>query len=99
MRINELAKRAFKNALNRGKTTRDMIHHDDTVNSLAEEFLEFVLADEKMPSPHIPSVSHAVEELTDILITCMTELCRRDINVEEVVLEKIRFNENRIIGG
>lgn len=95
MRINSIAKRAFENALKRGKTTIDMIHHDDTVNSLAEEFLEFVLADERMSSPHLPEVSHAVEELTDILITCMTELYRRDINVEEVVLEKIRFNENR----
>lgn len=95
MGINAIAKKAFENALKRGKTTIDMIHHEDTVSSLAEEFLEFVLADEKMPSPHIPEISHSVEELTDILITCMTELYRRDINVEKIVLEKIRFNENR----
>lgn len=96
MRINAIAKRAFENAMKRGKVTIDMIHHEDTVNSLAEEFLEFVLADEKMPSPHIPEISHSVEELTDILITCMTELYRRDINVEEMVLAKIKFNESRI---
>lgn len=92
--INKLAERAYRTALLRGKVYEYIDHHE-TVSSLAEEFNEFILADEIQKSPHMPDVPHAVEELTDIMIVCMTELYRRDINVEEVLKAKIGFNEKR----
>jgi len=93
--INELAERAYNSALQRGKIHNKYINHDETVSSLAEEFNEFILADECQKSPHITDVSHAVEELTDLIIVCMTELYRRDINIDEMLLSKIMFNESR----
>lgn len=94
--INELAERAYHCALRRGKTKAGMIHHDDTICSLADEFAEFVIANEYIKSDHMQDVSQAAEELTDILIVCLTELYRRDINIERMILAKMEFNEIRI---
>lgn len=93
--INELAERAFNNAVKRRKTTVDNITYNSTLRSLADEFAEFVIANEYLKSEHIPSVSQVVEELTDIAIVCFTELHRRGIDVEKMLLDKIEFNEKR----
>lgn len=93
--INQLAERAYLCALRRGKTRNGFISHDESVSSMAEEFSEFVLADEYRRSVHVPDVSETAEELADILIVSLTELYRRDINVEKLLFSKMEFNEQR----
>lgn len=93
--INELAERAYNIAVRRHKIHRDVVLHTDTIASLAEEFSEFILANEFLLSDHIEHVSQAVEELTDILIVCMSELHRRNINLEDMIIAKTEFNEKR----
>ena len=39
--------------------------------------------------------TEAVEELGDVMIACMTELCKRNVDVEKLISDKIRFNELR----
>lgn len=95
--INELAERAYRCAVRRGKTIeKGNISHKDTVASLADEFSEFVIANERLKSEHIEFVSQAAEELADILIVCMTELHRRNVDVEKLLLTKMEFNDKRI---
>lgn len=95
MDLNKAAKRAYTNAINRKKISKSG-GHQESVNSLKEEFEEFERANEDTPGDHMPNVSEAVEELTDILIGAMTELYRRDIDIEKVVHEKLKYNESRI---
>lgn len=94
IRINDLAERAYQNALKRRKVKR-MIVHNDTVASIGEEYLELILANECLLSEHLPKASQVEEELTDIFIACMTELRKRNVDVEKIVLAKIEFNEQR----
>lgn len=92
--INELAERAYKCALRRGQVTVD-VSHESTVNGLANEFAEFVIASEELPSEHLSYISEADEEIIDILIVCLTELKRRGLNAEYLIEKKIGFNEQR----
>lgn len=50
---------------------------------------------EESPSEHLPEYTEAQEELADILITCLTELDRRKVDVEEIIMKKIEFNKIR----
>jgi hypothetical protein len=56
---------------------------------------EFERASEKVQSDHIPEYTQAQEELVDILITCLTELHRRNINIESIIKRKLSFNQTR----
>lgn len=96
MDLNKTAKRAYTNALSRGKISESG-GHEESANSLREEFEEFVRSDENSPGDHMSNVSEAVEELTDILIGAMTELYRRGVDIEKVVHQKIKYNESRIL--
>lgn len=93
--INQLAQTAFDTAIIRGKTARGM-NHLDTFFSILEESREFREASETEKSEHLPEYTQAQEELTDILIACLTELHRRGVNVERIIKEKIEFNKNRV---
>lgn len=93
-RINDLAKQAYNNAIIRGKTSKD-ISHDDTFFGVLEELKEFREASEIDPSEHLPEYTEAQEELTDVLICCLTELHRRGVDVERIIKEKIEFNKTR----
>lgn len=95
MDLNKAAKRAYKNALARKKIVGE-VKHEDSVRTLGQEFEEFKNADEKLPSNHLSEYSEAVEELTDILIGSLTELYRRNVDVEVVVHAKLKYNENRL---
>ena len=57
--------------------------------------MEFIKANEEKPSEHLPEYTEAQEELADILITCLTELDRRKVDVEEIIMKKIEFNKIR----
>ena len=93
--INELAQTAFDTAIIRGKTARDM-NHLDTFFGIFSELKEFREASEIDPSEHLPEYTQAQEELTDVLICCLTELYRREVNVEEILIAKINYNKTRI---
>ena len=97
--INELAQTAFDTAIIRGKTARDM-NHLDTFFGIFSELKEFREASEIDPSEHLPEYTQAQEELTDVLICCLTELYRREVNVEEITKHKIGYhtkpNETRM---
>lgn len=94
MEINELARRACENAVKRGKTSTKTSHDDDFC-SICAEMNEFYMASEERPSEHLPLYTEAVEELGDVMIACMTELCKRNVDVEKLISDKIRFNELR----
>ena len=94
MGLQEKASKAFYNALKRGKTSIYNYHCDD-VDGLLEEIKEFAEASEEKPSEHLPEYTEAQEELADILISCMTELFKRGVNIDKIVDAKIAFNESR----
>ena len=92
--INQLAQTAFDTAIIRGKTARDM-NHLDTFFGILSELKEFREASEIDPSEHLPQYTASQEELTDVLICCLTELYRREVNVEEILIAKINYNKTR----
>lgn len=94
-RINELAKQAHETAVKRGKTSEDALHLD-TFFGILSELKEFREASEIDPSEHLPQYTQSQEELTDVLICCLTELYRREVDVEEILMAKIEFNKTRV---
>lgn len=94
-RINDLARQAFGTAIIRGKTSKDH-SHDDTFFGILEELREFRVASEFGKSKHLPQYTEAQEELTDVLICCLTELHRRGVDVERIIKDKIEFNKTRV---
>lgn len=94
-KINELAKQAHETAVKRGKTSEDASHLD-TFFGILSELKEFREASEVDPSEHLPEYTQAQEELTDVLICCLTELHRRGVDVEEIIKAKIEFNKTRV---
>lgn len=93
-RINDLAQTAFETAIIRGKTEKDA-DHLDTFFGILSELKEFREASEIEPSEHLPEYTQAQEELTDVLICCLTELHRRGVDVEDIIKAKIEFNKTR----
>lgn len=97
MNLNNIAKRTYLSALDRGKismvTDEDALDKE-TIRSLLEETTEVITADNGA-SPHIPQYSHREEELADVIIVCCTELYRRGVNIEDLLLKKVSFNEHR----
>lgn len=93
--ISDLARQAFNNAIIRGKTEKDA-GHLDTFFSILEELREFREASEVEKSEHLPEYTQAQEELTDVLICCLTELHRRGVDVERIIKDKIEFNKTRV---
>lgn len=71
LRINDLAKQAHETAVKRGKTSEDASHLD-TFFSILSELKEFREASEIEPSEHLPQYTASQEELTDVLICCLT---------------------------
>lgn len=94
-RINDLAKQAHETAVRRGKTSEDT-SHIDTFFGILSELKEFREASEIDPSEHLPQYTQAQEELTDVLICCLTELHRRGVDVEEIIKAKIEYNKTRV---
>jgi NTP pyrophosphatase (non-canonical NTP hydrolase) len=94
-RINDLAKQAHETAVRRGKTSEDALHLD-TFFGILSELKEFREASEVEKSEHLPEYTQAQEELTDVLICCLTELHRRGVDVEEIIKAKIEFNKTRV---
>ena len=94
-RISDLARQAFNTAIIRGKTSKDL-SHDETFFDILEELREFREASEVEKSEHLPEYTQAQEELTDVLICCLTELHHRGVDVERIIKEKIEFNKTRV---
>lgn len=96
MNLNELAKRAFKCAVARGKTGKQVNHEKDAAG-LIEEVHEFFQAREKWESTKMYGYTEAQEELADVLIVCLTELHKRNVDIDDLVQEKIHLNELRMV--
>lgn len=99
MNINEIAERAYKRALERGKITEvsaPMKWYVECAESIKNEFCELLSASEDVSSEHISEYSEVQEELVDILIVCLTELHRRNDNVERIIMRKLDYNDKRI---
>lgn len=92
--LNNIAALCAENAKNRGKVGYDVSHYS-TACCLYDELVEFDEASEKAHSDHLPEYTEAQEELADILITCLTELHRRNVDVEAIITKKLEFNQNR----
>lgn len=92
--LKETARRAFEDALRRGKTAVAPSHYLDAC-SILKEIDEFQMADENKPSAHVPLYTEAQEELADILISCLTELHKRGTDVEAIIRHKMIFNQSR----
>lgn len=92
--LNNTAALCAENAKNRGKVGYD-VSHILTWWSISNELKEFYGASETGPSEHIPEYTEAQEELADILITCLTELHRRNVDIEAIITKKLEFNQNR----
>lgn len=95
MDLNKAARRAYNNALARGKVTK-VVNHEETVRTLAEEFEEMDRASESEASEHLREYTEVQEELADIIIGAMTELMKRDTDIELLIHRKLKFNEARI---
>ena len=93
--INQLAQTAFNTAIIRGKTSKDL-SHNETFFGILDELKEFRDASEVEKSEHLPQYTQAQEELTDVLICCLTELHRRGVDVEKILTDKIEFNKKRV---
>ena len=95
--MNHLAKTSYLTALKRGQITEDKSHiHEESSWALHRELREYDMASEDLPSEHLPQYTEAQEELADILITCLTELYRRGVNVEKLIKTKIEYNKSRL---
>ena len=92
--LNNIASLCAENAKNRGKVGYDVSHYL-TACCIYDELDEFDKASEKAHSDHLPEYTEAQEELADILITCLTELHRRNVDVEAIITKKLEFNQNR----
>lgn len=93
--LNNTAALCAENAKNRGNVGYD-VSHILTWWSISNELSEFDRASETDPSDHLPEYTEAQEELADILITCLTELHRRNVDVEAIITKKLEFNQNRL---
>lgn len=92
--LNNIAALCAENAKRRGKVGYD-VSHVLTWWSISNELKEFDGASETGPSDHLPEYTEAQEELADILITCLTELHHRNVDVEAIITKKLEFNQNR----
>ena len=92
--LNALSSTCHKIAIKRGKIGDKAIHWS-SASGISDELMEFIKASEEKPSEHLPEYTEAQEELADILITCLTELDRRKVDVEEIIIKKIEFNKIR----
>lgn len=97
--LNKTAQETYKIAIKRGKiseTKYDVVRHYETCSSIREEVSELSLSNEKRESSHIKGYTETEEELVDILISCLTELRRRDTDVEAILRAKVEFNKKRV---
>ena len=98
MDLNKFGKRAFLVALKRCKiseTTSEEVRNQEMCEGINEEVSELLKASERFNSEHLPKQTEVVEELADIAIASMTELYRRGVDIENVLHEKMKFNEKR----
>ena len=96
--LNTLSSTCHKIAIKRGKVGDEIIHWK-SASSISDELMEFIKANEESPSEHLPEYTEAQEELTDVLICCLTELHRRGVDMERIIKEKIEFNKTRDAAG
>ena len=92
--LNALAEQNYENCIERGRIRRFMMHYE-CAEGISQEVQEFVDSSEFKKSEHLPAYTEAQEELADILICAITELHRRNVNIEQIIKDKINFNLRR----
>ena len=92
--INKIAERAYASAMKRGKI-KTYLDITEVAKGLSSEVQEVFEASEHKASEHLPEYTEIAEELADVILVSFTELRRRNVNVEEILLQKMHFNENR----
>ena len=98
MDLNKFGKRAYKCALKRHKVYETNISeelHMSTIESVFSEANEVKIASETESSPHLPQYTEVAEELADVAIVALTELNRRGVDIEAILHEKMKYNEQR----
>lgn len=98
MDLNKFGKRAYKCALKRGKIHEQLDQcqlHQETVEGLSEEVGEVIEASEVDASEHLDRYPAIVEELADVAIVAITELYRRNVDIDAVLHAKMKYNEQR----
>lgn len=98
MDLRKFGKRAYQCALRRGKIHEGLDGsnlHQETVEGLSEEVHEVIEASETETAEHLGNYPAIVEELADVAIVVMTELYRRNIDIDVVLHEKMKYNEQR----
>ena len=98
MDLKKKKKRAYKCALKRGKIYEQLdqhLLHLETIDGLTEEVDEVIAASEVEMSDHLDNHPAIVEELADVAIVAITELYRRGTDIEAVLHEKMKYNEQR----
>lgn len=99
MIINEISKKSYLIAIARGKITNTpdyALRHEELVSGLSEETSEVIMASEVAISEHLDNYTEVQEELADVILVCFTELFRRGIDVEKLIISKLKYNEERI---
>lgn len=90
---------AYAHALRRGKTRNDMTH-EEIYDGIKQELEEFKQATDA-PSENLPQFSQRQEELADIILACMAELCKEcaaknnEYNPADVLVAKNEYNAKR----
>ena len=86
MNLNKFGKRAYNSALKRGKIRENFTVetlHAETIEGLSEEVKEVIEASESETSEHLNGY------------TALTELHRRGVDIEALLHEKMKYNEQR----
>lgn len=97
MDLNKFGRRAYNSALKRGKIRENLTVetlHAETIEGLSEEVKEVIEASESETSEHF-GYTAVVEELADVAIVALTELHRRGVDIEALLHEKMKYNEQR----
>lgn len=98
MDLNKFGRRAYNSALKRGKIRENLTVetlHAETIEGLSEEVKEVIEASEQETSEHLNGYTAVVEELADVAIVALTELYRRGVDIEVLLHEKMKYNEQR----
>lgn len=97
LNLNLLAKDCYFCALKREKIkiNSTILQHRTSIIMEDIEFIDACETPDKI-SAHLPSYNEIDEEAIDGIITRLTFLASREINIEKLLKEKVEFNKTRI---
>ncbi len=90
--LNTVSCEALDLAIKRGKKLNNV---DNSLSAFKQEVYEVLNASETKSSEHLNTYSEVTEELIDVLISCLTELRVREVDIEKLLNDKMQFNRSR----